>query len=523
MGMAPRSGVSADAASLLKASWQSFYISSHFDRVTALYERVLEFEDFFVGLSDRTLVQRASGLSSKCLIIGLCVDSKGVLSSEDIPGYLLSDSPEQLHRKASRLAGSYIVMASIGRRVYVFSDACASLPCFYALSGDLASSDWLLAKTNGYSESGIGLTMRLMTPIGKSLLFDYTPFNQIKCLLPNHFVELGSLSVCRVEASLEGYASATAKSLQRKAAMEVLARVRNVYSGYVSSLGSNPAPALTAGWDSRLNYAVVHELDESLETFTFRHPRFTDATPDISVPLRITENRGQKHTILNDERIPDNLYFAVKEIYGPYFDCGTTLDLAWTFMSRYENSWLLSGLVLDEVGKNHVCYNVPRAFVTPKLFRDKAYTYSKEAELAAEEWMEDASCNWKRSGRGYQILLDRFAIENRMARWVAQSNQLYSYIGLPHIDLFNCGDCIDLMLQIPLKDRVAYAFHRECFSLVDPELLAIPFNGGDSWPEKMKDSWLAAWLRTRMQSICAQVFRTWHGTELPLRIGEMEE
>lgn len=486
-------------ADVLDASWLSYYASKNSDRVYGSFKKVLSFGDFHIGVSSSLPISTADCDSCKCIVLGLCVDSHGEIERSQVAAYLLSGNLVEVQEKLNRLAGCFIVIIQTNVSSYVFTDACAMLPCFHATTGDFSSSDYLLAQCNGFVEGGSSAAMRRSSPIGKSLPYTYTSFEEVKALLPNHFLDLYIGSVTRYSPYPLSYYERLREGELPEAVQQLVRLADTTLAEYRKALPGEPVAALTAGWDSRLNYAVLKRSHPNCSAFTFVHGGFTDATPDIEVPRSLCDRLSQKHVFLEDQHAPESVVRQIDQVYGPYFDPSTTIDLAYTFRLAFPDGYLLSGHVIDGIGKNHVCNATPLKMTSPTFFQEKTYCSAPEGRKASSEWLEDVK------QAGDEIMsCDLFSIENRIARWVTQATQLYSYLSLPVVDVFNCHETIELMMRVPRSQRAKCAIHKEFFRQTAPNLLEDRFNGMGPIATKINTSWQYSFLKARAKRIASQ-------------------
>lgn len=490
--------LSDHARCMLNNAWQAYYISRRKEVPSLLFDNLYDIGGFWIGASSNTRIAICEKKNASGVLLGVCVDSEREIDSDDLVEYLLCDGLRGIEERLRRMAGSFVLLAYNNEEARFYTDASATLSCFYARDGDLSCSEHLLALAHSYKIEGKSKLLRSKTPIGKSLPFNFTSYNEIKALLPNHFLDMNLLESRRFMPYDLNDSSPNATPSIDDVAEQLTERASNILEGYRKVMQADPAAALAGGWDSRLNCAIAISNVKALSAFTFAHPHFQGNHPDLTISRKVAKGFALNYAVIEDQKAPSDIRCAVAELFGPYFNPSSTIDLAWTFRRSFTKEWLMSGHVVDGVGKNHVCGAIPQRFITPVFFQEKTYSYSEEAKSASAEWMRDAEAYCDKT-----VILDLFSIENRLARWVTQATQLYSYLGVPVLDLFNCHESINLMLKVPIKDRNQCKLHMATFEHINPHFLDFPFNGGDGVLTRVKRSWLFLLAKTRIQRLAA--------------------
>jgi len=123
-----------------------------------------------------------------------------------------------------------------------------------------------------------------------------TLYDEIKCLLPNHYLDLINKKVFRFAP----------KSLPKKTdereideiinhTVHLIENIVNEYLKYYEVV----CP-LSGGWDSRFVLAFLKKRASEISTFTFKHKDMTEETADLYIPELISPLLGIKHFLLDD-------------------------------------------------------------------------------------------------------------------------------------------------------------------------------------------------------------------------------
>lgn len=413
----------------------------------------------------------------EAVVLGVCVDTHGELRREDIPAWLLQSAGEGIetvYRRSARFAGKYVIFFLCAGGRYLFGDATSSIQINYAVEeGPLcaASTDHLLANHCGYAVSEYSRKIREGSDASQALPGDLTMYDQVKALLPNHYLDVASRKAVRVP--MEEPSPDFRGSIDAVARRSVFL-IRNTVNGYRQRY--ELVCPLTAGYDSRVVFAFLKEAVPDLTCYTFRHPGFTESTDDIRIPAQICREYHQQHQVIPDVSASDAYFSALTAFAGPYHS-RYTADLACTYLSGFQGKALINGDIIDQVGKSLIGNALSPRYGTAAYFQCKLHNFEKQTRQEIEQWIADA-----RSVEPAEHLYDLFAIENRCGRWAAQGGTLYALASIPSLNLFNSRELISLWMSLDRECRMQKQIHHELFRQTDPELLQIPFN-----PSSMSD------------------------------------
>lgn len=405
-------------------------------------------------------------------VIGYCIDAYGKIDRSDIPVQFLSQTfPDAMSafRYFDRFAGMYLVLYQDGDKMFLWGDASCSLSICYNISGHTlcaAITDKLVADLLGFDISERSLKIRNgSTVYSQPLPNDLTLYDEIKALLPNHYLDCGSRKAVRVPLGV--FETTKQKEIER--IIEYTAELAdNIAKSYCRDY--ELALPLTAGTDSRTVLSFYKKFQPSIPCFTFKHAGFTNATADIAIPAKLCQMLHLPYQIIPDETAPPAWNNGIAAQMNPYLD-KTEVDNAYTYRLHMHRRADADGSIIDEVGKSTQENAVPTALIRAPFIMCKLHNYEMLTKAEVKKWVEEV----KRCGEQEHIA-DLFAIEQKLGRRVSQGTVMYSLCGINSLNLFNCREIILQWTRIPRKIRskkyIPYAFLRRN----DERLLEIPFN-----------------------------------------------
>jgi len=428
--------------------------------------------------------------SNEIGIFGICVDSYGEFTREDIPQFLLDESGKGLEALAAatnRLAGKFLILFATAYDIVILPDATASIQTNYDVVSEkpcVASIDNLIKTFRSYEYSARSIKIRSAADLAQPFPFNLTVCDEIKCLLPNYHLSVITGKVSR-------FAFGTNKAVAGIELDEILStsikQIDNIVKEYAKYYPLT-CP-LTSGWDSRVVFAFLRRNLDSFQSFTFRKPEFTASTSDISVPKKICAEAGIGHTILEKLITPAEYRNQLEDVIGKYHS-DYIIDLAYTYNeSELCGSATLNGDIMGQIGKSSIGNSLPTRFATQKYFAAKVHNLSAEARFEIKRHLAEIQAT-ENSDSVYDI----FAIENRCGRWASQNGMISSVCSLESLNIFNCRSIIERWTHIPRKLRKNCYIHKNILKRIAPDMLSFPFNPGSryNWMRKMSMIFLLA-------------------------------
>jgi len=451
---------------------------------------------YIISYSDNTECMIAEKGGSFLCITGFCVDAHGEVEREMIPSYLLDNSENilQIINNSNRLAGKFVVIYVDNADVYAFSDATASMQINYLRDDDalcFSSNEKLIADHYNLLMSEKGKIIRNSGEFSQAMPNDITPYERIKFLLPNNYLDSKSKTSCRFYPADEVSEHCDIQDV----AENTIKLVDNIVSQY-SKYYKLSCP-LTSGWDSRLVLAFLKNAVDDLQCYTFNHPGFSEKTGDLVIPKKITSDLGLHHMVIDDKEATEDYIEYFNETVGKMHSA-RTINLAYTYNSRLSGIALINGDIAGQIGKSIIGQKLPEILATTSFLICKLHNFSSEAKEETKKWLKGT-----KEHRGSASAYDLFAWENRLGRWASQISMLYANASISSLNIFNCREIILLWLKVPRELRYDdKAIHKSIFSLIAPELLNYPcnaYNVSDKMSGIIKSNSISYYLATNFK------------------------
>ncbi|MCL2470240.1 MAG: hypothetical protein FWF25_00655 [Propionibacteriaceae bacterium] len=336
----------------------------------------------------------------------------------------------------------------------------------------LSSSDELIRKHRGYDVSNDVVALRERIGYARPLPNDVTVCDNIRALLPNHYLNATACAVTRFFPTRD-----TSLRHGRRQPLEIgnlidrcIERVERITREYAKH--ADIVCPLSSGTDSRANLAILKLYVPNLACYTFRHPGFTDQTGDYYIPPKLCELTGLSHISIDDLTAPTQYVNSVREIVGQYHS-QSTINLAYTLNSTLRGKTLIDGNILQYVAKAVIGYTLPPQLATTRLFVERYNGGSRILTDIVSAWVQDI-----RDNGCHNEIFDLFGVESSCGRWGAQTSAIYAATGVATLSIFNCIDVIEDLMQIPARLRRDNIVHRRILTKLAPELASLPFNPG---------------------------------------------
>ena len=438
--------------------------------------------------TSHTDVVQKQDAGNEITIIGTCVDALGELDEARILDLLLQTCPdgiEAVYRKSDRLAGKFVVCVQNQDGRYLFGDATGALSIYYAAGEEapifLASWDNIIAKTLGFSPDPVLLEVRNSSDYSQPMPYDVSVYQQIKALLPNHYLDLDRRRPVRVP-----FLPCSPRSAEQAAA-ESAPLIRNIISAYRTRY-SLICP-LTGGYDSRVVFAFLREQCPDLRCYTFRHTNFTETHADLIVPAQICKELGVEYMTIPDEHADETFLSDFQAVAGPYGG-KDMLDLAYTYIRHNRGFTMVNGDIIGQIGKSVLGNALPVCLATPKYLQCKVHNFSSHCSELLKAHLQDLKSCGERP-----LIYDLFAMESRLGRWAAQSGTWLGLCGMSALNIFNCREIIRLWSSVDRKQRTKAIIHKELYGLSDRRLLKYPINPTSRW-KHVKEFPILYWAAT---------------------------
>ena len=449
----------------------SYYISESDIKIEELKHKY-SFGKYNVLTDSRTPFLHANNETSECAIFGYAVNVYS-RASESLAQEIVSSCSciTDVIGFEKNLGGKYIIIYRKGEHYFILGDATCSIPVFYNTTGKVScsSNPQYLVRHYGYRPDQSLQAIRDSGEISQAMPYDVTQYREIKQLIPNHNLDLGSQEAVRYVNSNQSQPILTVEK-----ATELVAPMIETICDFYKSKFKIYCP-ITSGRDSRVVLAFLAEKNTALQCYTIRHPEHHEDTQDIVIPKQLCKQNNIPYEQIDDVTVSEDLKSEMDHLLGEKNYSLRTLRIAQTIKEHYGDGTVINGDIIGQVGKCSLHRDIPRCFATPGYFRCKLHNYSSESKKQLKIWLEEI----KEAGECVNTF-DLFSIENRMGRWAAQENLIYNSIGQFYLNVFNSRSIIYLWTAVNRKERKMSSIHVSLIKNKMPKLLEVPFESDDS-------------------------------------------
>ena len=367
--------------------------------------------------------------------------------------------------------GRWILIVDDGRDLRLFHDAAGLRQVFYTRSAQAdalwcASDARVIAQILGLSiDPKAEVFMNSWTAKQYWWPGDTSPYDIVRRLLPNHYLDLGTAVTGRYWPDSDLGTVSLPECARRVSAtlVDMLRAARNRFP---------LALTITAGWDSRVALAATRHIDDVFY-FTLQYWDHTAASDDIRIPARLLPRLGLTHHVF---RCPSTMNDAFAEIYRN--NVMTAHDvygiIAQSLYDSFPHDHVMVKGVVSEVTRCWYQQRVPHATnqtVTPAMLAHAIEMDHPFALAALDEWLQGTA-------RGLNVdILDLLFWEQRIGSWQSMA-QLEWDIVQDVMTPFNCRALLIDLLSLDVQHRASHspAIYIELMKTLWPEVLVEPIN-----------------------------------------------
>ena len=386
---------------------------------------------------------------------------------------------DHLIRSSYKLGGRWAIFAVNGEDKYLFNDALGLRQAFYT---DMSKMDnlWIMSQP-GIGESVLQLNVSQSASdfIDSSQIRirpEYrwpgtaTAFQEIKHMLPNHYLDLNSGHCQRYWPCIE---------LPRIDQSNALSKIENLLTGIIlaASHRFDLAMGLTAGLDSRTLLAASKGVSDQIDFLSVRQGKMAEPHIDLTVPANLLTKLGIPHRIIKalPSMTADFSAIYKKNVFMAHDHYGADAEAIFNDIKRKKVVITGSGA---EVGRCSFRKDFPlshrRKIQNIDLAKMQHMADVPFAIKAFEEWLNDIN-------QPYNInILDLFEWEQGHGNWLAMTQLEMDFAWKDILAPYNCRELLITMLSVDEEFRQG-AKGELFISLIQklwPETLNEPINPG---------------------------------------------
>lgn len=423
--------------------------------------------------TNNTSLQISESALCQVAIIGTCVDATGAWEANKITAHLCCLGFDEFISSIDNLCGVYVIFRKeAGGPLRIFGDATHMMSVYFGISGAsrgvVASCETLIIENH----EQISETAKEILAYGasgqKELVNDLTMYDNVRCLLPNHYLDVDSLTSIRYFP--REILKPVAKECEIDAIVETsLEMIINVVQQFSSQFRF--ASPLTQGADSRVNCALLHTqlLDNITVYYLLLNHEMTKCPRNVGFIEGIAKRMG-----LNEFRIlPEEKGISANDLNLLESKCGkirTWGDKIWTYHPSLVGRAIVNGQIIGQIGKASMGEGRPE-FLARYFLWIRQGLVSNIAHKQFLKWYDEAKAN----ARGYS-LYDLWGWEQRCGRWNANLISMNSIMGILDVNFYNCRRVLCEWCRVPRKQREQKVIHIKMLRKLTPELAGMPFN-----------------------------------------------
>ncbi len=441
------------------ATWNSMKIGDH---------------AHLIAHPDLNLLQ-VQGAGNSLTLLGYILDARHPDSDDRtvlealLPRLCSEGEPAELLQAVNHLGGRWILIVENGADIWVLNDALAQRQVYYnspSVPGQVwcASQPRILAEFLGLEPSVRSAQFVEKQKQAGQLEYwfpnDTSPYEAIKLLLPNHYLNLATGKPERFWPR-ENIGRVSIRKAVKPAASLLRGQMKSAANRFPLEI------LITAGWDSRTVLAATKDLQGDIRYYTFVDEGTNPA--DIEVPAKLLPKLGRSHNIL---RIPGKSETPFKE---RYLRNVAAAHETWVPVAEALSTFCRpSALRVSGSGSETVRQQL-RPHVTDGVTAEILAGFAK----ARQEFAVDEFGRWlagvpKNCDIG---ILDLFYWEQKCGQWLAVGQTEWDLVGESFAP-FNCRELLALLLPVAERYRVPphYKLYRAFIRHLWPAVLSEPVN-----------------------------------------------
>lgn len=409
------------------------------------------------------------GRSMVCLGHILDPHSPGQGNSQVLESLLAaSETFSDLERALAKLGGRWVLFCSMQEQQRVYHDAGGLKSVFFY--ADPSSQDLWICSQPGLLEEGLGLhpDVQLVkkfwaTRFHNSWVCEFTPYQHVRQLLPNHFLDVGR------RASQRFWPSVNVEPQTLEGAAEKMAKIIHGLIAAVAKRGPVALP-LTGGYESRVSFSCAGDLRETIPLYV------------VDAPNTLYYDR------VLSRRVAKDFGLQISSFHGVPFD-----ERFWrTILKNTAEMWWDQGgnhlSILDKHVPNHYLLigamgTVARAW----YYQDGKLPESIDARLlanvigfAGNELVTAVLKDWHETvPTGTNVsALDLLFWEHRQGNWASMTSTAIDSVGCDTSAPFNSRELMEIALGVSVEYRKPphVLLRRICVMMGGEKTVSVPIN-----------------------------------------------
>lgn len=458
------------------------------------------FDNYYLFAHPNLTVENVQNDTVSVCLIGYILDPDNPkASSADVIKSIIDNVNQgvDLFKAIENLGGRFVLIFKDSRQIKLIHDAAGLRQVFYSDSNK-HDELWCASQPNHIAKIfDIEMDHRAVDFItyfqNKDKEYwwpgDSSPYDSIKRLLPNHYLDL-----------LDGRAIRfwPKQKPNRIRLDEAILTISNTLSRMIESAAHrfDLSLGLSAGWDSRLMLSASKTVAEKIRFYTGIKVDFDVTHPDIAIPTQLATKLGLNHHLFH---VLPNATSEFAEVFNQQtpFAHQTRLAPLYTHLKDYGRKRVGTTGNVSEIAR---CYYRP--FIpTKKITSD----FLIKATGANHSFAQEHYHKWIKSTNNFRFynILDLFYWEQRIGSWFAQNCLEFDTAWLDIFIPFNNRKLLTDMLSVSEHHRKgpSYRLYVRLMKHLWPEVLSYPIN-----PHKPKKG-LAFKLKIIKSSIEKRFFR----------------
>ena len=456
--------------------------------------------ELLLGTHPELNVTRAASGNRSLTLIGFMLDpDMPDATDKNIVARLLEENSglEALIAATVRLGGRWILVATYDENKYLFHDALGLRQAYYT---NPASTDTLLVMSQPII--GAELLNLAIDDTAQQFMDSYefrsnpeyqwpgtsTPFNEIKHLLPNHYLDLNTRSCHRYWPN---------RRLEKIELNDAVKQLSAIFKGLIEAAATrfDLAAAVTAGIDSRLVLAASKDVRDKITYLTVRQVMMPDDHADIVIASNLLDRLGLAHTVIKSPvtTTPEFSGRYKKNVFLAHDHYGSDAEAILKYFSRKKVVVTGSGAEVGRFSYGFAAHNYNGEITAEYLSKLERFGSNNYAIKDIQQWLD---------GLGYLHninLLDLFYWEIRCGNWLAMTTLEFDIAWKDIFSLYNCRAILTLMLSVDGKHRKEseHVLFLEIIRSLWQEVLSEPINPH----KKIKQARLRNRIKKRIKKI----------------------